>query len=239
MNQKSQAILKTNPQATVLNTEREDDFVVDNEITDSKIDFDPKTLYTKSLETKRKPAIYSTLRTALIVLGLLFFVFISALSIGYNISEFENPELGGKEIINEITNVINSNIPHQRLPMVRSNPQQLLPLEIVQKIEQHREANLITRILGISFEFILIAAILTLLSYLIYRHTDWPFVKNKILLAFLIVLVSIIISLGFWMLFRNDNRIPRAVRGHRDDLRGQMMFQNRQKPLMGKKQIME
>jgi hypothetical protein len=223
-----------------------DDFEIENKdtIATSNIDFDPKTLYTKSLKVKRKPLIYSTLRTVLIVLGLLFFVLISALSIGYNISEFENPDIGGKEIINEITDAINPNLvetrpltpnsplldPNTNRRQKRGNIPMQLPPQIAQQIEQRREANLAARILGISFEFILIAAILTLLSYLIYRHTDWPFVKNKILLAFLIVIVSIIISLGFWILFRNDSRIPRALRGHRDDLRGHMMFQDRTRP---------
>jgi hypothetical protein len=212
----------------VLNEIFVDDFEIENDetITDSKINFDPKVLYSKSLETKRKPAIYATIRTILIIVGLLFFVLISALSIGYNISEFENPDLGGKEIINEITNVINPGLNQPNMILPRPpfggiNPNRLnrLPPEIVQKIEQHRGANLITRIFGLSFEFVVVAAILTLLSYLIYRHTDWPFVKNKVLLAFLIVLVSVIISLGFWMLFRNDSRIPRALRGHRDVIR--------------------
>jgi hypothetical protein len=205
----------------VLNEIFVDDFEIKNDetIIDSKINFDPKVLYSKSLETKRKPAIYATIRTILIIVGLLLFILISALSIGYNISEFENPDFAAKEVISEITEVINHNIPNRPAPMVRGNPQQPLSPEIIQKIEQHREANLIARILGLSFEFVVVTAILTLFSYLIYRHTDWPFVKNKVLLAFLIVLVSVIISLGFWMLFRNDNRIPRALRGHRDGIR--------------------
>jgi hypothetical protein len=211
------------------------DFEVKSEdtLTDSEIDFDPKLLYSKSLQTKRKPAIYSTFRTFLMLGGLFLFVLFSALSIAYNISEFENPDLGAKEIISEITEVINPgtdqpNVNVQRPAFSDNNPNRLLrlPPEIAQKIQQRREANLASRILGISFEFVVIASILTLLSYLIYRHTDWPFVKNKLLLAFLIILVSVIISLGFLMLFRQDNRIPRALRGHRDNWRSKMI--NRQ-----------
>ena len=208
------------------------DFEIQNgdNIIDSKIDFDPKLLYSNSLQTKRKPAIYSSLRTFLIVIGLFLFVLMSALLIGYNISEFENPNFTANQAVTEITEVIKPstnqpNIIIQRPAPKDDNPHRVtqLPPEIAQKIHQHREQDLVTRVLGLSFEFVIIAATLTLLSYLIYRHTDWPFVKNKLLLAFLIVLVSVIISLGFWTLFRHDNRIPRALRGHRDNWRERIM----------------
>jgi hypothetical protein len=211
----------------------DDDFEIDidSSLVKSPIDFDPKSLYTKSLQTKRKPQIYSTLRTTLIVLGLVVFVLLSAVSIAYNISEFENPEFAGREMVKDISEVINPNlrepIPQLQRPRLGDqNPNSQLPLppQVIQKIEQRREirreVNLVTRVLGLSFEFTIIASILTLLSYLIYRHTDWPFVKNKLLLACLIVLVSVTISVGFWVLFKQDQRVPQALRSHRDFLRG-------------------
>lgn len=184
-----------------------------NDEIEAKNDYDPKQLFTRSIETKRKPKVYSFIRVALIGLGLFIFIILSSLSIGYNLSEFENPDFVKHE--NSIQSI------NQRLLLPGQNSRESdLPVSgVINHIDQRKEANFINRITSLSFEFVIITSILTLLSYLIYRYTDWPFVKNKLLLVFLIILTSLIISLGFWFTFRQDNRIPAAMRIHRDNWR--------------------
>jgi hypothetical protein len=180
---------------------------------------DPKQLFANSVNAKPKSKTSSVIRLILFGIGIFMCLVVSSLIIGNSFLELENPELDKIENrqIERQTNRQNQrqnrnrgdnnqNIPQSELPLLRD---QIVPAT------KFRIENL----LKISFEFVLIAITLSAAAFLIYQNTDWPFVKNKVLLGFVILFLTLIVGTGFLFLFRQNVDIPRQIRGHRDSMR--------------------
>lgn len=186
---------------------------------DLDIKYNPSKLLDKTITARPKDKIYSTLRLMLVFIGISILIILGALSVGLNLLELNNPEVFEQNVTSQNRFDGSSNQPQN--PIIVRNPN---PIDNKQdfkdKKDQRRERKFVEKLIDVSFEFIIIALIVTFLAYLIYRNTDWPLVKNKYLLVIMIVLVTLIVGSGFLLLFKQDNRIPRAIRGHRDSFRG-------------------
>jgi hypothetical protein len=180
---------------------------------------DPKQLFANSVTAKPKSKASSIIRLILFGIGIFACLVVSSLIIGNSFLEMENPDLDKIENrqIERQTNrqnqrqnrnrgYNNQNIPQSELPLLRD---QIVPAT------KFRIENL----LKISFEFVLIAVTLSAAAFLIYQNTDWPFVKNKVLLGFVILFLTLIVGTGFLFLFRENTDLPRQIRGHRDSMR--------------------
>jgi hypothetical protein len=184
---------------------------LDPEGNDLNLSFDSTKVLTKTVDAKPKNKTYSTIRLVLIGFAIFLLVIFGALSVGYNLLEFDNPDFDTQMSIDRTIEI------NPRFPIRPIQPDD--KRELKNQINQLRERKFLDRVVGISFEFIIIATFLTLLTYLVYRNTDWPLVKNKYVLVLLIVLATIIIGSGFLLLFQQNNKLPRLIRGHRDSFR--------------------
>jgi ABC-type multidrug transport system fused ATPase/permease subunit len=202
-----------------------------NQILQLESKIDPKALYNKCLESKPKTKLYSSFRTAIIIGLIVFSIVLSSLIIGFNFLEINNPNFDkqgfGKtnnsivEPTLTIGDIFDSNrgIPTQK-QVPTSTPYLILLLQSFTEIASETASLILTY----SLEFLLIGIFLLITSYWVYRITDWPLTNNKPLLLVIILVLTLTIGVGFLTIFREDRRIPRALRENRDYIREKFNF---------------
>lgn len=127
-----------------------------------------------------------------------------------------------KELLEKIKDKIKKEIPHSRgyakvisvlrigllviLVFVSTLMLSIFISDIIQKVRGYEFENLpfTQNILGFLFEFLIIALLGTLAIYLIYRHTDWPYVKEKLGLVIGSFLIIFLLSMGVIILSENE-----------------------------------
>jgi hypothetical protein len=177
-----------------------DDIIKPVEQKDSKIIFETIKV------SQPKPLVYSWLLKILIFLGILSCILVGSLALGNAFLEFHRPDF-----VEE--NNIGRN--QSRRNEFGNFNQRQYPIE--------------KRIMAISVEFIVIAGLVILGAFLIYRNTDGILVKNKVILVSVIVLVTVLLGIVASLIFSQNTSIPRAIREKRDGLRGLKDFRHQPK----------
>jgi magnesium-transporting ATPase (P-type) len=165
----------------------------------------PKQIFNKCIEQKPKSKTYAWVKNFLTIGGIILVVIVSGLAIATNLLE----GIQDNQNHNELTQYVGKNF---------SSPfnSRIIGKQIQQVVsDQFQEY----KKFDLSLEFLVVAIALTVIAFVAYRNTDWPFVKNKIFLVTLIFCAILFVGTMFLSVFEKNSKIPRMLRSYRDSLR--------------------
>jgi hypothetical protein len=155
-----------------------------------------RTIFETIKVNQPKPLAYSWLLKIIVFLGILSCILIGSLALGNTFLEYQRPDFGEENMIEK--NQVKRN------DFDKTRPNQY-PLE--------------KRLMAVSVEFVVIAGLVIIGAFLIYRNTDGIFVKNKFFVIAVIVGVVILLGVVSALIFSQNTAIPKVLREKRDGFR--------------------
>lgn len=184
---------------------------------------DSKIMFDKIQNVKPRSVTYIRIRNLIILFGVILSLVFGSLIMSLIFWEIEKPEF-----VYEIdsTSQINGNslqesniVSVETLNKIPNLNDRKTSSTFNQTKEITNEIQIDKRLMGISFEFVIIATWMIFGTFLIYRNTDWFLVKNRRILIVLILLIICLFGSLFLVIIHQNNGLPRAARSIRNNFR--------------------